>query len=523
MPDTHSKISRSSTGKVYEIPSKEELKQEYISIKNNALEFIKTNKNRKIVVIQGLGFVGSAMAAVVADAKDSTGDLKYFVIGVDIPTPDAYWKIGMLNEGLCPVVSEDEKLGNAIYRGVKIKKNLITTASEEVYELADIIIVDVQLDVKNRIFTEVKNIEISMEGFKKAIGTIGKYMKEYALVLVETTVPPGTCKKIIKPMLSEIRKNRGITNPVRVAHSYERVMPGKNYFDSIKNFWRTYAGIDEESEKIAGEFLSTIINTEKFPLSCLKDTTASELAKVLENSYRATNIALIYEWMLLCEQLELNLFDITKSIKVRKGTHDNIKDPGFGVGGYCLPKDSFLAQWAACNLFSSDVVLNMTMDAMNINHNMPKHTFDLLKNSFNNYLQGKKVLICGISYLQDVADTRNSPTAMLIDLILDGKGVPIVHDPFINYWPERPDITMVSDIFLAVKDVDAVVFAVPHSFYLNLDISKLINEMKHPLIVIDAQNIITDDEAIELHKVRCYVKGVGKGHWNTLLKQNNND
>ncbi len=522
MSDIYSKISKSPTGQEYKIPSKDELEQEYDTIKNSAYDFVKNKKNRKVVIVQGLGFVGSAMATVVADAKDENKEPLYFVIGVDLPTPYAYWKIGMINDGLCPVVSEDEKLRNKTYNLVKNQKNLIATASERVYGIGDVIIVDVQLDVKNKIFTGVKDIEISIEGFKKAIETIGKYMKEDALVLVETTVPPGTCKKIVKPILSKIRKERDINKPVRIAHSYERVMPGKNYFDSIKNFWRTYAGIDNESEEMAREFLSTIINTKNFPLFCLKDTTASELAKVLENSYRATNIALIYEWTLLCEQLGLNLFEITKSIRVRKGTHDNIKDPGFGVGGYCLPKDSFLAQWAASNLFSSDVVLNITMEAMNINHNMPKHTFELLKNSFNNDLERKKILICGISYLQDVADTRNSPTAMLTDLILDDNGIPIVHDPFVDYWIERPNITKVSDIFSAIKEVDAVVFAVPHSFYLNLDITKLISKMKHPITVIDAQNIISDDKAIELNKAGCHVKGVGKGHWNTILKQNHN-
>ncbi len=518
MSDTYSKISTSPTGKFYEIPSKEELKQDYDLIKNNAHEFVKRNKNRKIVIIQGLGFVGSAMAAVVADAKDSNGELMYFVIGVDLPTPDAYWKIGMINEGLCPVVSEDEKLVSVIQNHVKNHENLTVTASNEVYSLGNIIVVDVHLDVRDRIFAGVGNIDTSIESFKKAIETIGKYMKQDALVFVETTVPPGTCKKIVKPILTEIRKERGINKPVRIAHSYERVMPGKNYFNSIKNFWRTYAGIDKKSEEMAEEFLSTIINIKEFPLYCLKDTTASELAKVLENSYRATNIALIYEWTLLCEELGLNLFEITNSIKVRKGTHDNIKDPGFGVGGYCLPKDSFLAQWAASNLFSCDVVLNMTMDAMNINYNMPKHTFELLKESFDNHLHEKKILICGISYLQDVADTRNSPTAMLVDLILENKGMPIVHDPFVNYWQERPDIEIVSNIFSAIKESDAIVFAVPHSFYLELDITQFVNEMKNPVAVIDTQNIISDEKAIELHKLGCLVKGVGKGHWNTLFK-----
>jgi UDP-N-acetyl-D-glucosamine dehydrogenase len=514
--NTNAQNSISSTGKTYKIPSKQELDRNYNLIKKRVRDFVKKTK-KKIVVIQGLGFVGSAMAAVVADATDPDGKPMYFVIGVDLATTDTYWKIAAINEEVCPIVSEDEKLVKVILNCVKTKENLVATASEEVYELADIIVVDVNLDVKSRIFTDLENIEVPIEKFKKAIETIGRNMKEEALVLVESTVPPGTCKKIIEPTLSKIREARGIRRPVRIAYSYERVMPGKNYFDSIKNFWRTYAGIDNESEEMAKAFLATIINVKEYPLFCLNDTTAAELAKVLENSYRAVNIALIYEWTLLCERLGLNLFEIVESIRVRKGTHDNIKDPGFGVGGYCLPKDSFLAQWSASNLFSTDILLNMTMDAMNINYSMPKHTFELLKGALDNNIRGKKILICGISYLQDVADTRNSPTGMFVDLILENKGMPIVNDPFIKYWQERPKIKKLSDIFSAIKDVDAIVFALPHSFYLKLDIHELIKELKHPVVVIDAQNIISDDKAIELHKAGCKVKGVGKGHWNILF------
>src|SRR5207249_3311459 len=114
----------------------------------------------------------------------------------------------------------------------------------------------------------------------------------------------------------------------------------------------------------ARNFLNALIDTEKYPLTELADTSASEMAKLLENSYRAANIALIHEWTLLAEQVGVNLFEVVESIKVRKGTHDNIRYPGLGVGGYCLPKDPLLAQWSATHLFNTDIVLSMTLEAM---------------------------------------------------------------------------------------------------------------------------------------------------------------
>ena len=118
-------------------------------------------------------------------------------------------------------------------------------------------------------------------------------------------------------------------------------MPGKNYFDSIVNYWRVYAGIDDESAKKCEKFLKKIINTKDYPLTRLSDTTSSETAKVLENSYRAANIAFIEEWGRFAEDIGIDIFEIIESIRMRP-THSNIRQPGFGVGGYCLTKDPIL-------------------------------------------------------------------------------------------------------------------------------------------------------------------------------------
>ncbi|MDW7979092.1 MAG: hypothetical protein RMH97_00795, partial [Verrucomicrobiales bacterium] len=216
---------------------------------------------KRVVVVQGLGFVGAAVAAVVADASDSAGNPRWFVIGVDLPTPAGWWKIAKINEGKPPVPAPDPQLETLISRAVLERRNLCATASEEAYELAEVIVVDVQLDVLNRFVDSPDQIELGLIGFENAIRAIGRRMRPDALVVIETTVPVGACEKIVLPILQSERLKRGITAPVRLAHAYERVMPGPNYVNSIRKFWRTFAGLDHESAAAAREFLASFVDT----------------------------------------------------------------------------------------------------------------------------------------------------------------------------------------------------------------------------------------------------------------------
>lgn len=128
---------------------------------------------------------------------------------------------------------------------------------------------------------------------------------------------------MLYPALCEGQKKQGVdvaTNPPKLAYCYERVMPGPNYLDSVNNFWRAYAGMDAASANAARDFLAKYVNIEKFPLWRHKSTRAAEMAKLLENSYRATNIAFIEEWAKLAEGAGVDLFDIVKSVRMRKGT-----------------------------------------------------------------------------------------------------------------------------------------------------------------------------------------------------------
>ena len=118
-------------------------------------------------------------------------------------------------------------------------------------------------------------------------------------------------------------------------------MPGKNYLDSLINAQRVYAGLNKRSESSCKKFFSKIINTKKYPLQKLNSIEECETAKLLENSYRAINIAFIEEWGIFAENIGVNLFEVLNAIKIRP-THSNIRKPGLGVGGYCLTKDPLM-------------------------------------------------------------------------------------------------------------------------------------------------------------------------------------
>ena len=504
-------LSHAPDGSGFELPSAEQaIKEERRLVAKIDLQ---QSRGRKIVLVQGLGFVGSAVAAVVASARDLAGQPLYHVVGVDLPTVGAYWKIAKLNKGLVPFPSPDPNFTSLVHDAVKRTGNLQVTYSEAAYGRADVIIMDVGLDVRERYVTNPRKIHLNMEAFRAALRVVGRHMKADALVLVETTVPMGTCERIAVPTLKEERRRRGITEPLRLAHAYERVMPGPNYINSIRSFWRSFSGVDRESAALARSFLSTFIDTTSHPLCELNKPVASELAKLIENSYRALNIAFMHEWTLLAEKIGVNMFAVVESIRVRKGTHDNMRYPGFGVGGYCLTKDSLLAQWSALNLFDTGVTLHMTLEALRVNHDMPLHTFDLLRDIARRKLKGRRVLLCGVSYLPDLADTRSSPTEMLRDALVRVGAVVSLHDPLVAHWPEHDDVPIITNLRTALAEAEAVVFAVPHREYQKLTARWLLTAAPQLRMVVDAQNIMTDTCAAALHQAGCRVSGVGKGHW----------
>jgi UDP-N-acetyl-D-glucosamine dehydrogenase len=426
----------------------------------NINNFLKNNNEKKVVVVQGLGFVGSVMSLVVANAFN----LDYAVIGVDLPNENSYWKICSINEGIFPVLTSDEKV-DIFFKNTQENKNLYATYDDYAYSVADVIIVDINLDVQKR-YDENGKLQFNVElgTFKQSIYSIANICKEDVLILIETTVPPGTCLNVVAPILNEVFQKRGLNPRYKIGHSYERVMPGPNYIDSIRNFYRVYSGINEESAKAVEDFLTTIIYIDKYPLTRLQNTTATEMAKVLENSYRAMNISFIQEWTNFAENSNVDLNEVLYAIKMRP-THQNIMLPGLGVGGYCLTKDSLLASWAAKEFYKLEGLI-MSENAVVTNDFMPLH-------SFNNIIKvckditNKKILILGVSYLGNVGDTRYSPVELLYKNLIEKTQNIFLHDPYISFW-EEVGVNVSTDLDEITKETfDIIIFCTKHNEYLN--------------------------------------------------------
>src|SRR5258708_20647419 len=252
-----------------------------------------------VVCVQGLGFAGAAMAIAVASARDADDRPAYNVRGVDLPTEQGIARISALNRGAFPFATTDAKLEEKA-RQAHADGNLIDISDATVFEAADTIIVDVPLDVQ---WTQA-GTTVDLETLRTAIRSIGKYMRPDALVIIETTVPPGSTTHVAAPILwDQLAKRNLSTDQFKLAHSYERVMPGSAYFDSIVNMPRVYGGYDARSPQACADFLRTVINVDRYPLTRLSNTTASELSKVLENTFRAFTTALMDELASLAETI----------------------------------------------------------------------------------------------------------------------------------------------------------------------------------------------------------------------------
>ena len=528
--------SVSPDGKKFALPAKEDYKKELKRLKTAVAK--QRTLNREIVVVMGVGFVGAAMAAVVADTEDNKGNPTKYVIGMQRPSARSYWKIPVLNKGVSPVVSEDKELAPMIKRCVLDKKTLTATFTYDVLSLADVVVVDIQCDYHKEDIGNVRNGHAVMGPLEESLAIMAEYISPETLVLIETTVAPGTTEQIAYPIMKKIFQRRGIKTDPLLAHSFERVMPGKNYVASIRDFWRVCSGINAKAKKRVAKFLNEVLNTKDYPLTVLDKPIESETAKIIENSYRATILAFMDEWSLFAERNGVDLLKVINSIKVRP-THSNIIFPGPGIGGYCLPKDGGLGVWAYKHIHGfEDDIFKITPMAININDTRSLHVGQLVRDALRNMsrpIAAADILLLGASYREDVGDTRYSGSELIVRKLTEMGASMRVHDPYLSNWWEfekqdsypskdhslarffrnqdkLSNLQIEKELMKAFKGADAVIFAVRHDHYLNLDPDKVVKAVGNTCAVIDCFGILDDDKIKRYFELGCEVKGLGRGH-----------
>jgi nucleotide sugar dehydrogenase len=530
------KYSVSPGGEKFPLPKPEDYKSEFEAIKKRVAA--ERAMGREIVVVMGVGFVGAVMAAIVADTTDKSGKSSKFVIGMQRPSARSFWKIPMLNRGVSPVKAEDPEVDPMIARCVNEKKTLIATYTYDVLKLADVVVVDVQCDYIKEELGNVRAGQTDMAALEASLAVIAEHIPPEALVLIETTVAPGTTEQVAYPIMKKTFRKRGIATDPLLAHSYERVMPGRNYVASIRDFWRVCSGINEDAKKRVVKFLNEVLNTDKFPLTVMDRPIESETAKIVENSYRATILAFLDEWSLFAERNGVDLVKVIKAIKMRP-THSNMIFPGPGIGGYCLPKDGGLGVWSYKHILGfEDDIFRITPMAIDINDTRGLHVGQLTRDALRNMgkpIAAADVLVLGAAYREDVGDTRYSGSEIVIRKLAEMGAEIRVHDPYVEHWWEfeqqdtypaagqskaqffrnqekLKEIRVEQDLEKALRGAEAVVFAVPHAAYLNLDPDMVVKNIGQPAAIIDCFGILTDERIRRYFQLGCEVKGLGRGH-----------
>jgi nucleotide sugar dehydrogenase len=288
-----------------------------------------------------------------------------------------------------------------------------------------------------------------------------------------------------------------------------------------------------------------VINTDEYPLTVLDRPIESETAKIVENSFRATILAFLDEWSLFAERNGVDLIRVIEAIKVRP-THSNIIFPGPGIGGYCLPKDGGLGLWAYRHIHGfEDDIFKITPLAIDINDARALHVAQITRDALRNMsrpLAAAEILVLGASYREDVGDTRYSGSELIVRRLTEMGAELRVHDPYVPHWwefekqdeypsPTRSlkrffrnqeklgNLRVKQDLKKALRGIDAVIFAVRHQPYLDLDPDKVVEIAGGPMAVIDCFGILDNVRIKRYFELGCEVKGLGRGHVKRIKDQ----
>ena len=358
-------------------------------------------QRNKILAIIGQGYVGLPLAMAAVDAG-------WRVIGVD----NSQAKVSQINSGSSPI--EDisrEQLGSAISIGAYKATTDFSTVSE-----ASVITICVPtpLDEKR---------EPDLTLLRSAATGVAPYISDETLIVSESTSYPGTLREVIVPIVNEHKSKNSLN--IYFASAPERINPGDTKWNQ-KNTPRLVGAIDKASKDKALEFYESICDA----AVSVSTPEVAEAAKLLENTFRLVNIALINEFTQLCSVNGINIYEVIDAASSKPYGFMPFR-PGVGVGGHCIPVDPLYLTWWARQ---SGVQANFVESADSINHGMPKYVAERALSLVNPENKNPKVLILGVAYKPGVGDVRETPVSELRDHLITQGAVVAWHDPLVPIW-----------------------------------------------------------------------------------------
>ena len=436
---------------------------------------------KKMAVI-GMGYVGIPAAALFADSGEFT------VIGIQRRSQRSGWKIDFLNKGQSPFPGNEPGMAELIHRVVMEKKTFSVTDNFNVLSEMDVVLIDVQTPVDEDHIPRY-------ESLREVSKTTGQLLKKSALVCVESTVAPGTTQHVVKPILEE-ESGMVAGKDVHLAFSYERVMVGRLLYN-IQNYPRVVGGLTSECSKVAVDLYNSIVKAPVPGTDCM----TAEVSKTVENAYRDVNIAFANEVALMCESLGVNVYEVRELVNNLPNDPSNpaanpvrnMHMPGAGVGGHCLPKDSWLLKYGVDTYGRVPIDIKVINGCRNVNDYMPIHMAKLALSELaaaNILPEQAKITILGYTFLENSDDTRNTPSQMIVKYFEREKIRNIcIHDPYVRE-EELPIVER--DVYRSLEEADCACLMTRHSEYNNLDTKRMAMVMRNP-VVIDGRNVIKRD------------------------------
>ena len=450
-----------------------------------------------------MGYVGIPAAALFADSPRFEK-----VYGFQRDSPSSGYKIAMLNKGESPLKGEEPGLEDLLKKVVAAGKFQCTSDFSLIASL-DAVTLSIQTPFLNK-----EDLLPDFSALTEGIRNVGKYLIPGMLVVLESTITPGTTSGLAREILE---KESGLTagRDFALAHAPERVMVGR-LLRNIREHDRIVGGIDPCSTRRAEELYSPVLTTGKvIPMSA----TAAEVTKTTENTFRDLQIAAMNELALYCEAMGINVYDVRTGVDSLKGEGITraMLWPGAGVGGHCLTKDTYHLERGVQVLGKGNLDYlpgepSLFVLARHINDFMPVHMALLTREGLKRAgipMKNANIAILGWAFLANSDDTRNTPSEAYRDILIGDGARVAVHDPYVS---EYPGVPVSGDLDAVLAGADAVVIFAGHTQYRGLKpamIKKLIGKA-HPLIV-DGRNIIDPDEFIRLGFI---YKGIGRGDKN---------
>ena len=453
--------------------------------------------SKKIAVI-GMGYVGIPISVLLADAGNN-------VTGIQKRSENG-WKIDWLNDGRCPIGGNEPELPELLRKVVQ-SGNFKVTDDYSLLKEVDFILIDVQTP------TDKDHIP-RYEALREACHELGRFLSPKKIVVLESTVAPGTTEHVVKPILeNESGLKAGLPDGFGLCFSYERVMVGR-LIHNIREYPKIVGGIDVESTRTVMEMYRSIVKGGVHGT----DIMTAEVSKTVENAYRDVQIAFANEVALICESLGTDVYDVRKFVNGLPNDNSypganpvrNMHFPGAGVGGHCLPKDTWLLmhgynKYADLKISYPSSVM---ADARYLNDWMPIHMANLLESALNEAqkdIRNSEISVLGYSFLENSDDCRNTPTIPFLKE-LEKRGAKYkIHDPYVrdteNGYQIEPDLDAV------LRGCDALVLMTKHDEYGKITPDRL-QTLLRTQIVVDGRNLF---DPIKMRAAGFIFRGVGKG------------